>query len=154
MGKKTVAVYAEEASCRCTALRQDEASRIGEGMGPSRAYLGIERIIRVAKDCGAGRDPPRVIGLAVETRCSFCACHANGHYHYRPKAENQRQLGGQRPGARQSSRSTLGVPVIPHARCWAMIWSDQKTSGRGRLSPLMLKAFLGRRRRVDAGDQL
>ena len=48
MGKKTVAVYAEEDKLGLHRFKADEAYRIGEGMGPVAAYLSIEEIIRVA----------------------------------------------------------------------------------------------------------
>ena len=42
MGKKTVAVYAEEDKLGLHRFKADEAYRIGEGMGPVAAYLSIE----------------------------------------------------------------------------------------------------------------
>jgi len=53
MGKRTVAVYAEEDKLSLHRFKSDEAYRIGEGMGPVAAYLSIEEIIRVARECGA-----------------------------------------------------------------------------------------------------
>ena len=64
MGKKTVAVYAEEDKLGLHRFKADEAYRIGEGMGPVAAYLSIEEIIRVAKALRRRRDPPR-LWLAV-----------------------------------------------------------------------------------------
>jgi Biotin carboxylase, N-terminal domain len=48
MGKKTVAVYAEEDKLSLHRFKADEAYRIGEGMTPVGAYLSIPEIIRVA----------------------------------------------------------------------------------------------------------
>lgn len=42
LGKKTVAVYAEEDKLGLHRFKADEAYRIGEGMGPVAAYLSIE----------------------------------------------------------------------------------------------------------------
>ncbi|MEL6679970.1 MAG: biotin carboxylase N-terminal domain-containing protein, partial [Pseudomonadota bacterium] len=53
MGKKTVAVYAEEDKLGLHRFKADEAYKIGEGLGPVAAYLSIEEIIRVAKLSGA-----------------------------------------------------------------------------------------------------
>ena len=53
MGKKTVAVFAEEDKLSLHRFKADEAYRIGEGMSPVGAYLSIPEIIRVAKMCGA-----------------------------------------------------------------------------------------------------
>ncbi|MFT5631362.1 MAG: pyruvate carboxylase [Gammaproteobacteria bacterium] len=52
MGKKTVAVFAEEDKLGLHRFKADEAYRIGEGMGPVAAYLSIAEIIRVAKCLG------------------------------------------------------------------------------------------------------
>ena len=51
MGKKTVAVFAEEDKLGLHRFKADEAYRIGHGLGPVAAYLSI--IIRVARDSGA-----------------------------------------------------------------------------------------------------
>ena len=59
MGKKTVAVFAEEDKLGLHRFKADEAYRIGHGMGPVAAYLSINEIIRVARDCGA--DAIRII---------------------------------------------------------------------------------------------
>ena len=53
MGKKTVAVFAEEDKLGLHRFKADEAYRIGEGLGPVAAYLSIDEIIRVARECGA-----------------------------------------------------------------------------------------------------
>ena len=41
MGKKTVAVFAEEDKLGLHRFKADEAYRIGEGLGPVAAYLSI-----------------------------------------------------------------------------------------------------------------
>ena len=43
MGKKTVAVYAEEDKLGLHRFKADEAYRIGEGMGPVAAYLSASK---------------------------------------------------------------------------------------------------------------
>ena len=53
LGKRTVAVYAEEDKLSLHRFKADEAYLIGEGMGPVAAYLSIDEVIRVAKACGA-----------------------------------------------------------------------------------------------------
>ena len=45
MGKKTVAVFAEEDKLGLHRFKADEAYRIGEGLGPVAAYLSIDEII-------------------------------------------------------------------------------------------------------------
>ena len=53
LGKRTAAVYAEEDKLSLHRFKADEAYRIGEGAGPVAAYLSIDEMIRVAKECGA-----------------------------------------------------------------------------------------------------
>jgi pyruvate carboxylase len=57
MGKKTVAVYAEEDKLSLHRFKADEAYLIGEGLSPVGAYSDPE-IIRVAKMAGRRCDPP------------------------------------------------------------------------------------------------
>jgi hypothetical protein len=52
LGKRTVAIYAEEDKLSLHRFKADEAYKIGEGLGPVAAYLSIDEIIRVAKMCG------------------------------------------------------------------------------------------------------
>lgn len=53
LGKRTVAVYAEEDKLSLHRFKADEAYRIGAGLGPIAAYLSIDEIIRVARASGA-----------------------------------------------------------------------------------------------------
>ena len=53
LGKKTVAVFAEEDKLGLHRFKADEAYHIGDGLGPVAAYLAIDEIIRVAKLSGA-----------------------------------------------------------------------------------------------------
>ncbi|WP_299644155.1 biotin carboxylase N-terminal domain-containing protein, partial [uncultured Ruegeria sp.] len=77
MGKRTVAVYAEEDKLGLHRFKADEAYQIGEGMGPVAAYLSIDEIIRVAKQCGADAIHPGY-GLLSENPDFVDACVKNG----------------------------------------------------------------------------
>ena len=50
LGKRTIAVYAEEDKLSLHRFKADEAYRIGAGLGPVAAYLSIPEIIRVARE--------------------------------------------------------------------------------------------------------
>src|SRR6056297_3219860 len=91
MGKKTVAVYAEEDKLGLHRFKADEAYRVGEGLGPVQAYLSIEEIIRVAKACGADAIHPGY-GLLSENPEFVDACDAAGIAFIGPKALTMRQL--------------------------------------------------------------
>ncbi|MCP3850325.1 MAG: hypothetical protein GY694_08835, partial [Gammaproteobacteria bacterium] len=73
MGKKTVAVYAEQDKLSLHRFKADEAYRIGADLGPVAAYLSIDEIIRVAKKAGADAIHPGY-GLLSENPDFVDAC--------------------------------------------------------------------------------
>ncbi|MCF6273461.1 MAG: pyruvate carboxylase, partial [Rhodobacteraceae bacterium] len=110
MGKRTVAVYAEEDKLGLHRFKSDEAYRIGEGLGPVAAYLSIEEIIRVAKACGADAIHPGY-GLLSENPDFVDACDAAGITFIGPKAATMRKLGDKASARRVAIEA--GVPVVP-----------------------------------------
>ncbi|MEX0351510.1 MAG: pyruvate carboxylase [Paracoccaceae bacterium] len=140
MGKKTVAVYAEEDKLGLHRFKADEAYRIGEGMGPVAAYLSIDEIIRVAKECGADAIHPGY-GLLSENPDFVDACTKNGITFIGPKAETMRALGDKASARRVAVDA--GVPVIPATE----VLGDDMDAIRAEAAevgyPLMLKASWG-----------
>jgi pyruvate carboxylase len=140
MGKKTVAVFAEEDKLGLHRFKADEAYRIGEGMGPVAAYLSIDEIIRVAKMSGADAIHPGY-GLLSENPDFVDACTANGITFIGPKAQTMRQL-GDKASARRVAMAA-GVPVIPATD----VLGDDMDLIRKQAAevgyPLMLKASWG-----------
>jgi len=140
MGKKTVAVYAEEDKLGLHRFKSDEAYKIGEGMGPVAAYLSINEIIRVAKESGADAIHPGY-GLLSENPDFVDACEANGITFIGPKAATMRAL-GDKASARKVAIEA-GVPVIPATEVlgddMAIIAKEAEEIGY----PLMLKASWG-----------
>ena len=140
MGKKTVAVYAEEDKLGLHRFKADEAYRIGEGLGPVAAYLSIEEIIRVAKMSGADAIHPGY-GLLSENPDFVDACVANGITFIGPKAQTMREL-GDKASARHVAIAA-GVPVIPATE----VLGDDMDAIRKEAAeigyPLMLKASWG-----------
>ncbi len=140
MGKKTVAVYAEEDKLGLHRFKADEAYRIGEGMGPVAAYLSIEEIIRVAKMSGADAIHPGY-GLLSENPQFVDACEAAGITFIGPKAKTMREL-GDKASARKVAIAA-GVPVIPATE----VLGDDMDAIRKEAAeigyPLMLKASWG-----------
>ena len=92
MGKKTVAVFAEEDKLGLHRFKADEAYRIGLGLGPVAAYLSIDEIIRVARECGADAIHPGY-GLLSENPDLVEACDSHGIAFIGPKAKTMRSLG-------------------------------------------------------------
>jgi len=140
MGKKTVAIYAEEDKLSLHRFKADEAYKIGEGMGPVAAYLSIEEIIRVARESGADAIHPGY-GLLSENPQFVEACEKAGITFIGPKAETMRAL-GDKASARKVAIAA-GVPVIPATEVLGddmdAIVAEAEEIG----FPLMLKASWG-----------
>ncbi|WP_127112663.1 pyruvate carboxylase [Shimia sediminis] len=140
MGKRTVAVFAEEDKLSLHRFKADEAYRIGEGLGPVAAYLSIDEIIRVAKECGADAIHPGY-GLLSENPDFVDACANNGITFIGPKAATMRAL-GDKASARKVAIEA-GVPVIPATE----VLGDDMDAIRKEAAevgyPLMLKASWG-----------
>ena len=140
MGKATVAVYAEEDKLGLHRFKADEAYRIGEGLGPVAAYLSIDEIIRVAKECGADAVHPGY-GLLSENPDLVDACAANGITFIGPKAETMRAL-GDKASARKVAIAA-GVPVIPATEVLGDDFDAIAKEAAEIGYPLMLKASWG-----------
>ncbi|MGB3471945.1 MAG: pyruvate carboxylase [Erythrobacter sp.] len=140
MGKKTVAVYAEEDKLGLHRFKADEAYRIGEGLGPVAAYLSISEIIRVAKASGADAIHPGY-GLLSENPEFVDACEAAGIKFIGPRAETMRQLGDKASARRVAIEA--GVPVIPATDVLGDDMKAIKAAAAEVGYPLMLKASWG-----------
>jgi pyruvate carboxylase len=140
LGKRTVAIYAEEDKLSLHRFKADEAYKIGEGLGPVAAYLSIPEIIRVAKASGADAIHPGY-GLLSENPDFVDACTKAGITFIGPKAETMRQLGDKASARRVAIAA--GVPVIPATE---VLGDDMEAIAREAAEigyPLMLKASWG-----------
>ncbi|MFT7595293.1 MAG: pyruvate carboxylase, partial [Paracoccaceae bacterium] len=140
MGKKTVAVFAEEDKLGLHRFKADEAYRIGKGLGPVAAYLSIDEMIRVARECGADAIHPGY-GLLSENPDFVDACVTAGIAFIGPKAETMRAL-GDKASARQVAIAA-GVPVIPATVVLGDDMDLIRTQAAEVGYPLMLKASWG-----------
>ncbi|NIY99006.1 pyruvate carboxylase, partial [Salipiger sp. HF18] len=140
MGKKTVAVFAEEDKLGLHRFKADEAYRIGEGLGPVAAYLSIPEIIRVAKESGADAIHPGY-GLLSENPEFVDACDAAGITFIGPRAETMRAL-GDKASARKVAVAA-GVPVIPATEVLGDDFDAIAKEAEEIGYPLMLKASWG-----------
>ncbi len=140
MGKRTVAVFAGEDKLSLHRFKSDEAYRIGEGMGPVAAYLSIDGMIRVARQCGADAIHPGY-GFLSENPDFVDACAANGIAFIGPRAETMRALGNKAAARRVAIKA--GVPVVPATG----VLGDDMAAIRAQAAeigyPLMLKACWG-----------
>ena len=140
MGKKTVAVYAEEDKLGLHRFKADEAYRIGEGLGPVAAYLSIDEMIRVAKASGADAIHPGY-GLLSENPEFVDACENNGIAFIGPRAETMRALGDKASARRVAVEA--GVPVIPATEVLGDDMDEIARQAEEVGYPLMLKASWG-----------
>jgi pyruvate carboxylase len=140
LGKRTVAVFAEEDKLSLHRFKADEAYLIGEGLKPVESYLSIAEIIRVAKASGADAIHPGY-GLLSENPDFVDACNAAGLTFIGPKAETMRAVGDKASARRVAVAA--GVPVIPATEVlgddFALIEKQAEEVGY----PLMLKASWG-----------
>lgn len=140
LGKRTVAVYAEEDKLGLHRFKADEAYRIGEGLGPVAAYLSIPEIIRVAKLSGADAIHPGY-GLLSENPDFVDACVAAGITFIGPRADTMRALGDKASARRVAIEA--GVPVIPATEVLGDDFDAIKAEAAQIGYPLMLKASWG-----------
>ncbi|WP_136649748.1 pyruvate carboxylase [Paracoccus aeridis] len=140
MGKKTVAVYAEEDKLGLHRFKADEAYRIGEGLSPVGAYLSIPDIIRVARMSGADAIHPGY-GLLSENPDFVDACDAAGITFIGPRAETMRALGDKASARRVAIQA--GVPVIPATEVLGDDFDAIRAEAEAVGFPLMLKASWG-----------
>ncbi|RWR10879.1 pyruvate carboxylase [Paenirhodobacter populi] len=140
LGKKTVAVYAEEDKFSLHRFKADEAYRIGAGLSPVGAYLSIPEIIRVAKESGADAIHPGY-GLLSENPDFVEACDAAGITFIGPKAATMRALGDKASARRVAIEA--GVPVIPATEVLGEDFDAIRKEAAEVGYPLMLKASWG-----------
>jgi pyruvate carboxylase len=140
MGKKTVAVFAEEDKLGLHRFKADEAYRIGKNLGPVAAYLSIDEMIRVARESGSDAIHPGY-GLLSENPEFVDACEKNGITFIGPKSETMRALGDKASARRVATEA--GVPVIPATEVLGTDITAIKAEANTVGYPLMLKASWG-----------
>ena len=110
LGIMTVAVYAEEDKLSLHRFKADESYRIGEGLGPVKAYLNIDEMIRVAKQADCDAIHPGY-GFLSENPEFAEACAENGITFVGPGPDVMRSLGNKISARDMAVRS--GTPVMP-----------------------------------------
>ncbi|WP_413718182.1 pyruvate carboxylase [Silicimonas sp. MF1-12-2] len=140
LGKRTVAVYADEDKLSLHRFKADEAYLIGKGMGPVAAYLSIDEMIRVARECGADAIHPGY-GLLSENPAFVDACERNGITFIGPKAETMRALGDKASARKVAIKA--GVPVIPASEVLTDDMEATRKAAEEVGYPMMLKASWG-----------
>ncbi len=140
LGIRTVAVYAEEDKLSLHRFKADESYRIGEGMGPVKAYLSIEEMIRVAKQAGCDAIHPGY-GFLSENPEFADTCVEQGITFIGPPAEVMRSLGN-KVSAREMAVKA-GTPVMPATGPLPEDMAEVRELAREVGYPVMLKASWG-----------
>ena len=133
LGIPTAAVYSDADRSAIHVRYADEAHHIG-GAAPTESYLQLERIVKVAHDCGADAIHPGYGFLSERPRFPE-ACEAAGITFIGPPASAMRALGSKLEARQLAARH--GVPVTPGSG--AVDASNALPAARAIGFPVMLK---------------
>jgi pyruvate carboxylase len=140
LGLRTVAIYSLEDRFALHRFKADEAYQIGRGAEPVRAYLGIEEILRIARDCGADAIHPGY-GFLAENPELAEACVREGITWVGPPRSVMDRLGN-KVEARAMAQAA-GVPVMPATVALPADPAEVRRRAEEVGFPLMVKASWG-----------
>ena len=140
LGIKTAAIYAEEDNLALHRFKADESYQVGAGVGPVKAYLDIEDILRVARKSGADAVHPGY-GFLSENPDFAERCAEQGIVFIGPSPSILRAL-GDKVSARAIAKKA-GVPVVPASGALPDNEAEIKKIAAGVGYPLMLKSSWG-----------
>ena len=137
MGIGSVAVYSDADRAGLHVRMADEAHPIGPAPA-AESYLRAEKIVSVAKACGADAIHPGY-GFLSENPILPEACEAAKITFIGPPASAMRQMGSKTAARKRMAEA--GVPVTPGAMCDS---TEEATAAAKKLGfPVMLKAASG-----------
>lgn len=136
----TVAIYAMEDEKSVHRFKADEAYLVGKGKKPIDAYLDIEDIIRIAKECGADAIHPGY-GFLSENLEFARRCEEEGLNFVGPTLHHL-DIFGDKIKAKEAALSA-GVPSIPGTDGPIADVSEALDFARDYGYPIMIKAALG-----------
>ncbi len=140
MGVRTVAIYSHEDRYALHRLKADESYAVGKPGEPLRAYLDIENIIAVAKQCGVDAIHPGY-GFLSENPDFAQACEEAGILFVGPPVDVLKRL-GDKIEAREIARAA-GVPILSGGSKPIRNLRDAKRLADELGYPVMLKAAKG-----------
>src|SRR5438270_11763793 len=109
-GMRTVGIYSEGVRVSEHRLKSDEAYLVGRGKRPIDAYLSIEEILDVARQCGADAIHPGY-GFLSENPAFARACEQRGVRFIGPPSEVVALMGDKVEAKGLAVKA--GVPVVP-----------------------------------------
>jgi len=140
LGIHTVAIYAEEDKLALHRFKADESYRIGKSLGPVKAYLAVDDILRVARSAGVDAIHPGY-GFLSENPEFADACLEAGIAFIGPPPDVMRKLGN-KVAAREAAVAA-GVPVMPATGPLPEDMAEVKRLAAEVGYPVMLKASWG-----------
>ncbi|MEL7487656.1 MAG: pyruvate carboxylase, partial [Pseudomonadota bacterium] len=140
LGIATVAIYAEEDKLALHRFKADESYQVGAGLGPVKAYLDIDDIIRIARKAGVDAIHPGY-GFLSENPEFAERCAAEGIVFIGPSADVMRGF-GDKISAREIAVKA-GVPTVPATEALPRDDAAVLEAARAVGYPMMLKASWG-----------
>ncbi len=140
LGLRTATVYSHEDRFSLHRFKADESYEVGAGKGPVAAYLDIDGVVTVAKDCGADAIHPGY-GFLAENSAFAKACAAAGIKFVGPTAELLAALGDKTRARDLAQRSD--VPIVPGAVLSSATPWDIRRAAESVGYPLIVKASFG-----------
>ncbi len=140
LGMRTLGIYSHEDKTALHRYQADETYLVGQGRAPLQAYLGIEEIVRLARDRGADAIHPGY-GFLSENPDLARACGAAGVLFVGPPAAVLERM-GDKVAARQTAAS-LGIPVVPGTPDPLPDAGAARIAAEGIGYPVILKASFG-----------
>lgn len=140
LGIKTVGIYAEEDEYSVHRFKADEAYLVGQGKKPIDAYLDIEGIISIAKECGADAIHPGY-GLLSENLNFAQRCEEEGITFVGPKLHHLDIFGDKIKA--KAAAIEAGIASIPGTDGPIASVDDALEFAERFGYPIMIKAALG-----------
>lgn len=137
---ETVGIYSTEDSGSFHRYKADESYLVGEGKSPIDAYLDIEGIIAIAKDCGADAIHPGY-GFLAENEHFARRLEEEGIIFIGPTSKHLNTF-GDKVRAREQAIAA-GLPVIPGSEGAVSTVEEVAKFGEINGYPIIVKASLG-----------
>ncbi|MCC6877743.1 MAG: pyruvate carboxylase [Sandaracinaceae bacterium] len=140
LGLRTVAIYSHEDRVHLHRYKADEAYLVGKGKSPVGAYLAIDDIVAIAKECGADGIHPGY-GFLSENAAFAQACQDAGIAFVGPPPAILRAF-GDKTAARKLAIAA-GVPVVPGTDGPVASLDEARAFVASHGLPVIVKAAMG-----------
>ena len=140
LGLRTATIYSNEDRLSLHRFKADEAYEVGGGKGPVAAYLDIDGIVALAKECEIDAIHPGY-GFLSESSALSRACEEAGIKFVGPTPELLSRLGDKTQAREIAHRA--GVPIVPGTAPASNEPSAIRDAAESIGFPLIVKASFG-----------